>query len=192
MRFAFLYTIIVSVFVSACTYENLGPEEPTWGTLDVLVNGKKWGERYPGYYQIVRAQKGISGNAIPCQNEYYFLRSELYNRNAWLREDLNFIKTPLVAGKYKVIDFSFVCNETDPVYGSFYTISDDGDVLQDRYDVLESEDNYIVIDSYDPKTLEIRGSFQVTFIIEMRSLNDPSDLADTLRFTNGIFHTKIL
>ncbi len=188
-----LLIMFAGSFQLACVYEHLAPDVPTWGSASALVNKEKWGSRYPGFFQTIRAIKGTYGTAIPCQNEYYYIRADIFNNSAFLRESIHFIKVPFTKGKHKIIDFDFQCVDNEPVaYGSFWTSSSDGDVSQDNYDVLETADNYIVIDFYNTNTMEVKGSFQVTLVINRRSLNDPSTLPDTLRFTNGLFHTKIL
>lgn len=188
-----LLILIAGSLQLACVYEHLAPDVPTWGSASALVNKEKWGSIYPGFFQAIRAIGGTYGTAIPCQNEYYMISIDLYNNNAFHRESFDFVKVPFTKGKHNITDFNFQCVVDEPVaYGSFWTLGNDGDVSQDNYDVLETEDNYIVIDFYNTNTQEVKGSFQVTFVINRRSANNPSSLPDTLRFTNGIFHTKIL
>jgi hypothetical protein len=184
--------MIALVTLLSCGKEDVGPKGPSWGTFDVLINGAKWNRTYHNGYQRVLGSEGGYSTAKPCQNTFYEVGSAIYNKDAFIREGLDFIKVPLIPGRYKVIKFSFECNENDPVYADFGTYSDDGDVVQDLYEVLESEENYITIESFESKNREVKGKFQVTFIIHQRSVNDPSNLPDTLRFTNGVFHTKIL
>lgn len=193
IRLFLVRLLIASALPLACVYEHLAPDVPTWGSASALVNNEKWGARYPGFFQTIRAIRGTYGTAIPCKNEYYYIRADIYNNSAFLRESIRFVKVPFIKGKHKIIDFDFQCIDNEPVaYGYFSTSSDDGDVSQDDYDVLETADNFIIIDSFDTNKEEVKGSFQITLVINRRSLNDPSPLPDTLRFTNGIFHTKIL
>ncbi|MGG7666324.1 hypothetical protein [Dyadobacter sp. BHUBP1] len=54
-----------------------------------------------------------------------------------------------------------------------------------------SEDNYIQINSYNAKTQEIKGSFQLT-LANARISRSSDVLPDTLRLRNGRFHTRII
>lgn len=71
---------------------------------------------------------------------------------------------------------------------------EEGDVTIQSYKILDSpkENNYLQIDDYNKDTKEIKGRFQVVFIVDsprkLRGNYDP----DTIRLTNGVFHTKIL
>ena len=186
--------ILFFAVLSSCEYKDIGPGVSTWGTLNVMVNDKKWGERYQGYFQTTKAIKERPEWVLPCKDQYYLIKSDIYNGSAFLRESLSFEKVPFIIGKLKIVNFvDGVCNDKDlTCYGFFNTSSDDGDVGQDNYRVLETEDNYLFFDSIDPQSLEVTGRFQVTLVIKLRSVNDPSKLPDTLRFTNGVFHTKVL
>jgi hypothetical protein len=81
------------------------------------------------------------------------------------------------------------CSDNDSVYGISHTLIDDGCVSGDQYNILNSEDNFLQID-HDPKSKEIRGTFQLTFIFEREGAEHT--LPDTLRFTSGKFHTKMM
>lgn len=187
-----LYISLGLVCLCACKKDKNRPEVPSWGTLSASINKASWTNTYPKGYQTVMGNQGEYSTAIPCINGAYAIGSSLYNENGYLRQTLGFIKIPLDKGRYKIAKFIFECNESDPPYATFTTTSDDGDVGQDNYAVLDIPDNYLEILSYDPKSGEIKGKFQVTFVIERRSLNDPSNLPDTLRFENGEFFTKII
>jgi hypothetical protein len=82
------------------------------------------------------------------------------------------------------------CYSSDQPSAAFFTLISDGDVSGNSYYTVDSEDNYIQIDTYNSKTKEIWGSFQLTLAIYRPRYSDA--LPDTLRFRNGRFHTKII
>ncbi|MDO6389558.1 hypothetical protein Q4E40_05435 [Pontibacter sp. BT731] len=75
---------------------------------------------------------------------------------------------------------------------SYSTLVDDGDVLGDIFKVYgKAVDNYVTITSFNEKTREVKGEFQVTLVFDqLDNRNDPT-APDTIRFTNERFHTKI-
>jgi hypothetical protein len=96
-------------------------------------------------------------------------------------------KIPLEKGRYPVRRFHVGnCDDIDPVYGIFSPWISDGDVPGDDYVLLDSEDNSVEIEQFNRQTKELRGSFQVTFVVE-RPVRY-GGLADTLRFTDGRFY----
>ncbi len=186
------FALIMLLFVS-CNKDDI-PPNPTWGNMSVLMNNEKWADRYAG------GQGTIYGGSYrwtePCQAQYYDLVMYLYNSNRFLRESLSFNLADFepgtkATGQYKILKNQWQCDSVATVYSGYGTIAEDGDVVQDVYDVLETEDNFLQIESFDANSREIKGTFQVTFIITRRS-TEPSTLPDTLRFTNGKFHTKII
>lgn len=60
----------------------------------------------------------------------------------------------------------------------------------DSFRILPKSDSYLQINSLNMATGEISGEFKFTMVVY--GIKDDSSLPDTLRFTNGRFHTKIL
>lgn len=114
---------------------------------------------------------------------------EWYSKEGFKREELFLKKIPLKAGKYKVIPYTPNCQMTDPIYAIFYTSISDGDVLGDTYTILPAYDNFVQADNYDAYTKEIRGKFQLKFVVTTKASGHI--LPDTLQFTEGRFYTKI-
>ena len=187
-------TINILIILLTCMLSDSCLENPmpriSYGFINAEVNGKQWNKTYNNAYQATYAQEGTYASAIPCKT-YTTLASDLYNEDTYLRQTFIFIKLFLKKGRYKIIPFlNGYCDDKDPVYANFYTWTSDGDVFGDSYKVLASEENYVEIESYNSKTKEIWGNFQITFVLEE---SGPSHvLADTLRFKNGRFHTKII
>jgi hypothetical protein len=135
--------------------------------------------------------KSQSSGAVPCPYDFSYLASQLYNSEGFLRQELLFIKIPTIPGHHKIIPYKLnYCDDRDPAYGVLYTSVSDGDVAGDQYQVLSTEDNYIDIEDYNAVSKEIKGTFQVTFTLESKGYGH--NLPDTLRFTEGRFHTKII
>ncbi len=107
-----------------------------------------------------------------------------YSKEGFLRESIFIYKIPDAVGHYPL------SRSTDPwavdelTGATFYLSTDDGDVsLGPSYKLLEpGHDNFLEIDK--KKGDEIWGKFRITFVRD----SPP----DTVYFTNGDFHTKIL
>jgi hypothetical protein len=101
-----------------------------------------------------------------------------------------FIKIPSASGRYNLHNTSG--QSIDTITGSlFITSSDDGDVTEDIYLVLENpNESYVEVESYDQSTRWVVGKFTATYYIKpvrpKTNLNNP----DTLRCENGEFRVK--
>ncbi|MEO6283276.1 MAG: hypothetical protein ABIN80_08325 [Dyadobacter sp.] len=184
--------IIVTLAVIACDFGRVHPPtNPSLGTLTVKLNGKKWNKIYKNAYQVVQCAVIPPSTSFPCAKEHIDLLSELYSSEGYLRQQLYFIKIPIAVGRYPIVpSIQFHCSEDDPVYGNLFTIKQDGDVVGEFYNTLTGPDNYIQIDEFNCDTKEIKGHFQLTLLIEKRG--DIPALSDTLHFTEGKFHTKVI
>jgi hypothetical protein len=109
-----------------------------------------------------------------------------FSKENYHREGLNISKIQREIGKFSVHRY-----KTQPPYSYYSTLVDGGDVLGDVYDlVTEQEDNYVEIEKLSGK--EIWGKFQLTFVKDTTfGVADPS-APDTVRLTNGVFHTKLV
>jgi hypothetical protein len=106
-----------------------------------------------------------------------------------------FANVPTLKGNYKIVDHnqSPACSDIPKIteIGTFYGINEE-DTGRQQYKVLNltKENNYLQIDEYNKDTKEIKGRFQVTFVLKYLPKSRSSD-PDTIRFTNGVFHTKV-
>jgi hypothetical protein len=163
----------------------------SWGYLEADVNGKQWGNLYKNAYQAVVAQIGQTGNLLPCKEKALSISSYLYNNDMYQRKLLTFYNLSLKKGRYSIVAFDRnSCMVSDTIYSDLNLLGDDGDVFAGYYNVLETENNYLLIDEYNPKTKEIKGQFQLTLVFGGE--DNQTQWRDTLRFTNGKFHTKLL
>lgn len=122
------------------------------------------------------------------------LTSILHTSEGYDHQQLLFQKIPFFppTGRHKLVSSNpFAgCQSSREPQVALYTMLSYGDVGGDSYYVSDSEDNYLQIDSYNAKTKEIKGSFQLTLVARKPRSSDA--LPDTLRFRNGRFYTKIM
>lgn len=166
------------------------PRLPNWGYLTADMNSTDWSRTYKNGYQVTH---GIVSYTDEPQGVFFALKSILYTPDGAERQELLFQKIPFTttAARHRVVSClpSADCQLHKDVLGVLYTCN--SDVSLNSYYTVDSEDNYIQIDSYNEKTQEVKGTFQLTFAVRKnRSPGDP--LPDTLRFRNGRFHTKII
>jgi len=183
--------LIINLGVLGCDFgRTFLPENPSLGTLTAKMNGNEWTHTYKNAYQTVQFSSIPPSTLVPCNTDRLDLFSSLYSTEGYLRQQLFFMRVPEILGKHSIIPFSGKCDENDPIYCVLYTIEQDGDVLAEIYTTLKGSDSYMQIDKFNKKTGEIKGAFQVTLVMEKRG--DNPNLPDTLRFTNGRFHTKMI
>jgi hypothetical protein len=114
----------------------------------------------------------------------------VFNDKGFKREDLFFYKIPNEVGTYQITSSSLYA--VDSTHGASYrTLLDDGDVLGDRYSLHYGKiENKLIIDK--KMRDEIWGTFQVAFVKDKTFLPEDPTAPDTVVFTNGKFHTKLL
>ena len=174
--FFFLATIVL---LNACNKKS--DPEPVlpgnyWGEATGYKNGVLWSS-YPACWIDL-----IDKNTITVELDSFYKGYRLY----YARESLIISKIPPFPGTYKVEKFKL--NVTN-VYShlSFW----DDDQLLGEYDILESDSNtnLVTLQSIDTLSKEIRGSFNLSYLVQHRPYpNAP----DTIRFKNGMFHGKII
>lgn len=164
---------------------------PNWGYLTAEMNGSDWSQTYKNAYQVTH---GIVSDRNDPQGLFYDLISVLHSPEGYDRQHLLFQNIPFEphTGRYKLVSCNphAGCDSSDKPIVTLFELVSDGDVSGDLFYTADSEDNYIQIDSYNEKTKEIKGSFQLTLAIQMPRRSNA--LPDTLRFRNGRFHTKII
>jgi hypothetical protein len=66
----------------------------------------------------------------------------------------------------------------------------DHDVIYGQYRILESDSSsFVTLISFDSITGEVRGTFDLTFLVEHRPF---PGAPDTLRLRNGQFYTRLV
>lgn len=168
------------------------PRLPNWGYLTADMNGSDWSRTYKNAYQVTH---GVVSYLDEPQGVFYGISSMLYTAEGYNRQHLAFENIPFLPqiGRHKLAScISYEgCKSNDKPKVALFELLSDGDVAGDSYYTVDSEDNYIQIDSYNAKTEEIKGSFQLT-LVGAGNPRSSSVLPDTLRFRNGRFHTRII
>jgi hypothetical protein len=167
--------ILISIILAGCQKdEAISPFVwPYWGEASALKNGVIWKPK------VIALQDEL--------NPLYFgINFDLYNNADIWRNALTI--WGIKKGDIGVFKIS---SDSIPEYIScFYTtILEDGDVLGDVFKLDKTKENTVEITEISGN--EITGKFNVTLI---RDISRPNYLesSDTLRFTDGVFHTRII
>lgn len=148
-----------------------------FGTASALLNGTEW-----------KAGKVTCTVDQGCYNGKLGIQFLVYSSEGYARESIGFHKIAMRTGLKKVYPINYLnaCNDT--LDGTYHTLTDDGDVTLDSYNAIPTSDNFLNIEKYDDVTKEIWGTFTIAYeILTRQSINSP----DTIRITNGKFHTRI-
>lgn len=164
------------ILLASCEKEPQPPQQegPWWGEAAAEKNGIQW-EGSP--YAVV--SKNFPDRLT------IFLDS--LDKNSLRREQLSFYRVPLIGGTYPVLDAPPQV-EDSLVRSTLYYV--EVDVLYGVYKILEADSSsFITITSYDSVSKEVKGTFDVTFITEIKPY---ASAPDTIRMRNGTFHTKVI
>jgi hypothetical protein len=148
------------------------------------MNGEPWEDNPPTVTndQVLLPVKKIQGfYSTDCKDttiSIIMVRGN-YDNFVYNVEELIFNRIPYKIGKYQCIDKYPQCYQDDLTYPQFVPLIGD-DVLGKSYKLLNTEDNYISIDSIDKSLGIMGGKFQVSFL-------NVDDDRDTVHFTDGTF-----
>jgi len=169
------WLLATAVCFAAC--KDPKPEPPAllegyWGTASAQKGGKAWVAN-----PFCRIDL-IDGKTLSISLDSFW-------NGDYLVETLVFYKIPPAPGTHEVVQWSAA---KDGKVGSHLAYWDD-DVALGLYDILEREGaNRLIIDSYDTASGELKGTFDLDFIVSHRPYpNAP----DTIRFREGKFHGRI-
>lgn len=175
-----IYLILILIFSfinNSCEKDgNNNPEIPEWSKVTALKNGEIW---------------EASAVAFKYEQDTVLIQIQVRNQAGYLRESLIVRNLPIRVGNYLIYKRIPNSNQLN-TNASFNTISDDGDVVEDRFVVLESQNNYIEIKQVDLTNMEMSGTLQITFIRDSLDTIDNPSLGDTIFFTDGVFRLKIV
>jgi len=167
-------TIVLMILISCQKEESFSPFVwPYWGEATALKNGSVWTPK-------------VIGLQIENDTSTYSLQLDLYNSADIWRNAL----TIWGLKKNELGSFKITSDSIPEIISCFYTtILEDGDVLGDVFKLDKSVENFIDVTEINGS--EIKGKFNVTLI---RDTSRPNYLetSDTLRFTDGQFHTRII
>ena len=104
---------------------------------------------------------------------------------------LSFFKIPKKEGKY-TLQQTVNNIDSNKIGAAYFTLSNQGDVLEEYYVIDESKsDNFIDISYYSKKEKEIAGSYNITMVINPdRGKNNPAS-PDTIHVSSGEFHLSL-
>jgi hypothetical protein len=155
------------------------------GVLLASINGKPW------MSNIVLASYGNDGKHISIHSAYF--------ENGLERQSLNFNSLdPTRSNQTIYSNFihtwgdNYISRNSDSLQAAFYLSQ--GDAEENSYQVIDSGiNNYFHIDSYNPATTEISGSFQVA-MYRWKSNDKPrtQGFPDTLRIADGKFSVRLM
>ena len=171
-------SLFIGLLFLSCEKEKIqtvAEPSPYWGNIIALQNGRLW------IADLFAVKNNIHGNGLE-------IISNKFNGGNIRKESLDFTKIPFTLGTYPVVNTD--ARDDDGLVGAgFWHV--DHDVIYSSYKILESDSSsFITLTSYDTISQEIRGHFDLTFIKDQA--NPEFDFPDTIRFRNGVFHTKIL
>lgn len=168
--------MLAIAMLASCGKEPKEPQQngPYWGEVTAEKNGLPWKAQA---YAFVNINHGNGLNFV----------IDSLDRSGLKREELAFYKVPVTPNVSPVLNTAPQTNDS-LVGGNFYYV--EVDILYGVYKILEADSSsFITLTSYDSVSREVKGTFDVTFIKEIKPY--PS-APDTIRLRNGKFHTKVI
>ena len=170
-----IIALFILTFIS-CDKDDFQPDYSN-GQATAILNGDNWIGQGRGFNNV----HGIGIDA------YFTLYDDLGQR----RQSISFRKIPPMVGNYNLFNTSG--QSTDSISGcSFVTLSFDGDVVEDRYRVVETgEQSTIKVTDYKNSNRLLCGEFSLKLYIDPdRPKSNPSN-PDTILFEMGEFEVRI-
>ena len=172
------YSIVLFILCFAFCKKDPGLPDissPYWGEAFSEKNGNTW--IASPYAKInINLKNGVINLSIDSVDQYGILR-----------EKCSIYKVPPIPGKYPVAN-TFISTKDSLVGANFFY--SEADVLYGVYNILDSDSSsFVTVISYDTLSKEIRGSFDLTFIVGRQPY---MGAPDTIRLRKGSFHTKVI
>ncbi len=174
-----LFFIVFSLFTFVCCKKEKEPiTQPFayWGESSFQVNGSTI-EASP-YSFLVEPDSTV------------IIILNVLNPSETKTGSLSFHNIPIRTGVYPLQKRVWSLPDNGLPFTFFHELADD--VILGEYNLLESKpSNQFTITSFDKETNELMGTFDVTFVLDsLDKILNPT-LLDTLRFSDGYFHTKV-
>ncbi len=163
--------ILLVVFSVSCKRERFEANK-YWGEASAIKNGSYW-ESYPS--------AGSSDS-----NEKFFVSLNTYGQKELHRDELVISKIPFYTGTYNIRK-----NNNGKVDATLFTSLYGGDLGGYIY-LLSESDSLSLVTITKIEDDEIWGTFDITLLRDTTQGEESIDFPDTLIFTEGKFHTKIL
>ncbi len=171
----FCFTFLL-LLIAACDKDGFKPDY-LGGKATALKNGQDW----------IGQGRGIV-NTMGIGIDMYF---DIFDDLGQRRQNIAFSKIPRELGVYPVFNTSGQSQDSTPGC-SFYTLSLDGDVLEDTYVVVESKDESIVtVLNYSESERLLSGEFKVKLHIDPNRPKINPNNPDTIVFEMGEFEVWI-
>ena len=182
-----IFTALLIAGLISCKEDNCAePSFDDTGDITVNIDGDDFLSQFESR---VRAE-----TAIECFPGNMSMIATYYNDAGEERASIVIFNIPFKVGTYKIhrIEGTNQACFSDTVYAYFGTSISDGDVNGDFYLPLEEAQNQVTVTSYDPSAREVKGTFDVTFVIidEHQRNKTVLQVPDTVRFANGQFRAK--
>lgn len=173
-----LVLLITLLVIGGCKEDKWWLPDGFWEDVEVLYNEALW-EAY------------VKGLEHSSQDGMFDLIINHYNEQGFLRGGIAIIKIPKVIGYYPLSETTY--HEIDSLVGaSYHTSVADGDVAGNSYDLFEDNTpNFIEITEFDEVSREVKGRFNANFLIDLDFGKEDFSAPDTVRFSQGVFHTRI-
>lgn len=176
------------VLLFSCRKDNIPLPHYYWGKVNAEKNGKNWASEQKNWTLTIYGV--IEYRGARMKKDSFALLIDKFNESNAMRERIGISGIPVKIGTYKVYNTTEAPNfdrDSLTMAGS-YLFEQDGDVISEIYDVLETAKNTVSVDALDTVRSEVRGKFNITFI---NKYPKPGLPPDTIRFKNGVYHTKI-
>jgi hypothetical protein len=163
------------VFLFACKKEPAKPALPEgyYGTASAERNGKPWTAHPSCWIDLV-------------DHTNLVVELDSLNEDFYTEESLIIDGIPPFLGTYRVYKFKIGEDHLNANLSMW-----DEDQPLGYYELIESDSNtnLVSLTSYDTLSKEIKGTFNLSFIVSERPY---SSYPDTIRFKNGKFSGKII
>ena len=191
-----LFVLLVGTFVFAscdplqddeglfCLNKIEQHEDRTFGEMSALRNGEPWivFPRRSAPFAFTsyegEATMNIYLSVFDVRLEHPFPTPDFY-------ETLHFLDIPRRLGTYPL-----PLPGVSESQGHYFDALIHGRDVRLRYYLDASEESFISIDAYDPSTCTFQGTFALTVVNTLQK--DMYPYVDTLRFTEGRFHTHVV
>ena len=174
--------ILVSLllFVFSCRKDDMpiySPGNMEHGSINACRNGKNWEASGAAYKYAER-------------DSIFGISFDTYTYDGILRETGGINEIPLQLGKYTVWRNSYGGGFKEKTIGSYFTITSDGDVLEDVYHIDEDCKNYVKVTKLDTVANKVAGCFELHFVVEQPKGGEQN--SEEVCFKKGTFEVDIV
>ena len=118
--------------------------------------------------------------------EYFAIRYDTFTSEGFWRESVTISEIKLEIGTYPIV--GEVVDLNDGFVGASYTtLTSDGDVLENVYKLVASEENMIIIESIDTVANITKGRFHLEFTIDESYSSKSPQNPEHVIFSEGSF-----